>query len=122
MALFSWFTRGKADDPARASSERPKRVRSYGAVEVIPDQQTCCEAVRLFVGKRILADEAPLFPLPDCDQPKCNCRYRRYPDRRMDIRRAGDLGFAVFSKMLHETRNRRRATAAGRRAEDQEPK
>lgn len=122
MALFSWFTRGKADAPAAAASERPKRGRPYGAVEVIPGEQACCEAVRKIAGKRILAAEAPLFPLRDCDQPKCDCRYRRYPDRRMDIRRAGDLGFAVFSKMLHDTRNRRSAAAPGRRAEDQDPK
>lgn len=122
MALFSWFTRGKAADPAPVASERPKRERNFGAVEVLPGDHACCDAVRSVAGRRILADEAPLFPLPDCDQPKCDCRYRRYADRRMDIRRAGDLGFAVFSKMLHETRNRRRTTAPGRRTEDQEPK
>jgi hypothetical protein len=119
MALFSWFRRAKSAGPA--ALERPQKVPRYNAVEVKPRKNACCEAVRSIAGQRFLPEEAPLVPLPDCDEPNCDCTYRRFDDRRHDIRRAGDLGIAVFSNILQAKQDRRRPTAPGRRSADQDP-
>lgn len=118
MALFSWFRRAKS---TAATLERPQKAPRFNAVEVMPRKDACCEAVRAISGRRFLPEEAPLVPLPDCDEPNCDCTYRRFDDRRNDIRRAGDLGFAVFSNMLQEKNDRRRRAAPGRRSADQDP-
>lgn len=120
MAVFSWFTRAKARGVAAARAERERQALKYNAVEVIPRKDACCEAVQALAGQRYLCDEAPRLPLPDCDQPICDCTYRRHPDRRMDVRRATDLGFVVFSAMLHRDRNRRHPTVPDRRVAEQD--
>jgi hypothetical protein len=121
MALFSWFRRPKSAGAGAAALEPPKRAPKFNAVEVIPRKDASCEAVRAIAGQRFLPEEAPLVPLPDCDEPNCDCTYRRFDDRRNDIRRAGDLGFAVFSIMVQEKNDRRRPAAPGRRSADQDP-
>jgi hypothetical protein len=58
-------------------------LASYPSVAVItPD--SCCEAAKALQGRIVLAADAPLLPLDDCADPgSCQCRYRKYPDRRM---------------------------------------
>jgi hypothetical protein len=121
MALFSWFKRAKSAGPAAAGLEQAQKAPRYNAVEIVPREDACCEAVRAVAGQRFLPEEAPLVPLPDCDEPNCDCTYRRFDDRRNDIRRAGDLGFAVFGIMVQEKNDRRRPAAPGRRSADQDP-
>jgi hypothetical protein len=118
MGLFSWFKGAKAGDAKRATPEPPKRPRKYTSVEIVSRPDASCEAVQQLAGKRFLAEEAPLFPLRDCDQGNCGCTYRRYPDRRIDLRRAADLGFTVLSKLTSQKDDRRDAAAPGRREAD----
>lgn len=121
MEWLSWFTRPKAK---AASSERPRRpVQSgkYAGAEIIPSRHGSCKAVQSLAGKRFLAAEVPLFPLRDCDQPKCECTYRRYADRRTTIRRSADLGVGASGPMLQRGSDRRRADVPGRRATDLHP-
>lgn len=122
MRFFSWFTRARTKSSAAGSSERPKQARKYRAVEVVPGEDASCEAVRAIAGKRFLSEEAPLFPLQDCDQPKCDCKYRRYPDRRSAARRVTDLGLEVSGKARPRKDERRNPAVPGRRAEDQRPR
>lgn len=119
MTIFSWITRAIAKGPAKGSSERPESARKYSAVEVVPGEDASCEAVRSIAGKRFLSKEAPLFPLKDCDQPRCDCKYRRYPDRRSAARRVTDLGIEVSGKLRPRHDERRDPAVPGRRAEDQ---
>ena len=57
--------------------------RLYPAVEVTTSG-TCCEAARELENRIMLASEAPILPLRDCTDPaSCQCRYRKYVDRRM---------------------------------------
>lgn len=114
MGLFSWF-KGKS---TVESAARPKPPKKYTSVELISRPDARCEAVQQLAGKRFLAQEAPLFPLRDCDQADCGCTYRRYPDRRIDLRRAADLGFTVLSRLTSQDCDRRDAAAEGRREED----
>lgn len=121
MALFSMLKRVRAKDTATAGPERAAHARRHTAVEIVPREDACCEAARSLAGTRFLSGEAPRFPLPGCDRPQCDCTYRHHPDRRMDIRRATDLGFTVLSRMLFRDANRRNAKTPGRRATDGAP-
>ncbi|HUG99215.1 MAG TPA: hypothetical protein VMQ83_08570 [Gammaproteobacteria bacterium] len=121
MALFSMLRRARAQDSPAVGPERAAHARRHTAVEIVPHEDACCEAARSLAGTRFLSREVPLFPLPGCDRPQCDCTYRHHPDRRMDIRRAADLGFTVLSKMLFRNANRRNAKTPGRRATDGAP-
>jgi hypothetical protein len=39
---------------------------------------------------RWLYAQAPRVPVPGCDAPRCDCRYKHFPDRRMVDRRRID--------------------------------
>ena len=56
---------------------------AYPAVSVAATA-TCCDAAKALHGQVMLASEAPILPRHDCTDPRgCQCRYRKYPDRRM---------------------------------------
>lgn len=118
MALFSKLRRVRAKDVSTTGPEHGTPARRHTAVEIVPREDGSCEAARSLAGTRFLSTEAPRFPLQGCDRPKCDCTYRHHPDRRMDIRRAADLGFTVLSKMLLRDANRRDVKAPGRRTAD----
>lgn len=120
MNLFSWFSRGKDKGSPASASGRAKPARAYSGVEIISSHD-CCEAVRALAGKRFLSSQVPLFPLRDCDRPKCECSYRRYADRRSGLRRAADNGFSVMHTMAQQNGDRRQSTTPGRRAKDYNP-
>jgi hypothetical protein len=69
--------------PAR--QDRP--AEDYHCVELRP-RGSACKAVRRYAGKRFLPDEAPRFPVPECDAARCSCRYARHADRRRGERRS----------------------------------
>jgi len=120
MNLFSWFSRGKDKNSSASGVGRAKPARAYSGVEII-SSHGCCDAVRALAGKRFLSSQVPLFPLQDCDRPKCDCSYRRYADRRSGLRRAVDHGFSISSAMVQENGERRQSSAPGRRAKDYSP-
>lgn len=121
MGLLSWFTDPKEKVASAENSRRPVQSRKFAGAEIIPSKDGSCKAVQEIAGKRFLAAEVPLFPLQDCDQPKCECTYRRYADRRTTIRRSADLGVGLSGPMLGRRGDRRRANAPGRRASDLHP-
>lgn len=88
----------------------------YRGVEVIPHPSGHCEAVDKIAGKRLLADEAPSLPLPNCDAEECNCRYAQYRDRRLDSRRDADIGIRSVASTMGADSGRSRKP--GRRADD----
>jgi len=69
-------------------SEQPKS--DFHAVSICMDPSPC-HAVRELAGQRVLSREAPVLPLPDCDQPDCSCRFEHYPDRRAQQNRRDAL-------------------------------
>jgi hypothetical protein len=59
-------------------------VKSYPAVAVITGSN-CCPAVKSIKSTKKLAAEIPSLPLPDCTMPQqCQCRFKKYADRRSD--------------------------------------
>lgn len=106
--------RGKA--PAGGKSPDPKPEPRFTSVEIIPAPGVSCKAVQRLVGQRLLCSEAPLVPLPNCDQPRCDCKYRRYDDRRAELRRGEDVGFCTWFDDSHS--ESRRAKTPGRRSTD----
>jgi hypothetical protein len=119
MSLFSWIGRAGARTPATSASMLAKATPSFKAVEIVPGENACCEAARALSGKRFLPADAPLFPVPDCDQPRCDCTYRRHTDRRATARRVSDLGIVVSGRLRPRQEERRRAVTRGRRTSDQ---
>jgi hypothetical protein len=84
LSLSSWF-HGKRVHAELRLSGRPVQslrvVNPYHAVR-IAHQTACCKKVVELNGQLFLAAEAPKIPLPDCDAPKCRCRYIHSEDRR----------------------------------------
>jgi len=95
-------------------SEEPVKRKSrhrWHAVTLITSGHPCA-AVQACKGKRFLSSEAPRLPLPECDAPRCECRYRHYEDRRNGPRRAEESGAPAG----RATQNRREKR--GRRSVD----
>lgn len=115
FSLGSWFYRKRVHAEVRLSG-RPvvshRVVNPYHAV-CIGHDSACCKKVKEFEGLRLLAAEAPKLPLPECEAPKCRCRYIHFEDRRSgeDRREAGPGPHPYFG-----ARNRR--FGQGRRESD----
>ncbi|MBT8113591.1 MAG: hypothetical protein KJO47_07915 [Gammaproteobacteria bacterium] len=60
-------------------------ISPYHCVEVKMPYDACEEVLKLH-GKRFLSAEAPMLPVPGCDQ-HCSCKFKHYNDRRLDDRR-----------------------------------
>jgi hypothetical protein len=78
----------------KAQSQRSRQVQAvrrksspYAGVKIISAADSCACAKQLD-GQNYLAREAPVLPLPDCDQSECHCRYKHLPDRREGDRRS----------------------------------
>ena len=84
FSLASWFHRKRVHAEVRLSG-RPvhahRVVNPYHAVRIV-HETACCRQVIEYEGQRFLAAAAPPIPLPDCDAPKCRCRYLHCEDRR----------------------------------------
>lgn len=100
----------------RRAKAVPNPRSQFRGVQLNPNTDSCCKAVREAVGKRYLSHEVPMLPLADCDSSDCRCTYQLFDDRRTDIRRAGDVVNDLFGQLrLH---NRRSDEVAGRRSVD----
>lgn len=88
----------------------------YRAVEIVCDPDSCCAAARSIAGHRFLSNSAPLLPLRECDARECQCAYKRYNDRRTDVRRASDEQFDIIA--TNRDGEERREFATGRRESD----
>ena len=90
----------------------------YPATAIICGEKSC-EAVKAISGKRFLdADkDIPQIPLPNCDTPKCSCKYEHYLDRRNtdEIRRAPP---GLKNQLHPRIENVERRLTRGRRTSD----
>lgn len=111
LKLGPSFGRPQAAKP----NARPARSPTYHAVAVLPSRDAC-EQARAAKGKRVLADDAPMLPLADCDRAThCSCRYQHYADRRGQPRRQADRAPPSPDAAGHTVERR---SPGGRRAED----
>lgn len=90
--------------------------KKYPAV-MIAAAASACAAAKAQEGRRVLAAEAPRLPLSDCSQPHdCQCRFRKYTDRRdEDLTERRHHGVSMRA-VLYAGGERRRS--GGRRRED----
>lgn len=116
MGILNKLTGLKVKAPAGGASPDPKPEPHFDSVEIIPAEGVSCKAVEALLGQRLLCSEAPLVPLPGCDEPRCDCKYRRYDDRRVDLRRGEDAGFCTWFDDSHS--ESRRKEVPGRRSTD----
>ena len=104
----------------RIIRKKPTRVTNtrsrFRGVQLNPNHDGCCEAVRETVGQRFLSNEVPMLPLQDCDSDDCRCTYELFDDRRTAVRRIGD--FIHSASRQFRLINRRMNTARGRRRGD----
>jgi hypothetical protein len=84
---------------------RSPRLR-YHAVSVVGGSGVC-EAAKLLKDVRLLSVDAPRLPLRNCEHPDtCNCRYRKYDDRRAGQRREdARVGLGVGQTMTERRRS-----------------
>ena len=118
MGLFSMFSRADEGNPANRSAVRAKPDFEFRGVEVIPDANACCKSVAALAGRRLLIDEAPQLPMPDCEQAACECRFQQFSDRRADLRRDADAGIGSMADRF--VAENARADRPGRRSADQD--
>ena len=110
----------KSGPKKRNSSQKlaAKPINPYRATAIICGDNSC-EAVKVISGKRFLdADkDIPHIPLPNCDTPKCSCKYEHYLDRRNteEIRRAPP---GLRSQLHLHIENVERRLKRGRRTSD----
>ena len=116
MGLFALFSRKSKNgaQPTKGPQESKKPV--YRGVQVVAHGDGCCQAVKSIADERFLLEEAPMLPLPTCDAETCHCTYRRFDDRRADIRRTSDLGFDIASQLGDQ--KKRISRSLGRRRDD----
>ena len=105
---------GQAEEPLKPAAPASKRVMSYHAVTIATGAK-CCPAAESLRDTRFLSREAPKLPLANCDEPKCQCTYAHYEDRRRGPRRARELGVALDG---YDGAEKRDAPKRGRRRKD----
>lgn len=91
-------------------------MSKYHAVSIEPSLLApTCPALHGIENVRFLANEAPMIPLPECDQGRaCDCRYKHFDDRRQDERRDADIGLPGLPPPDHHERR----SGPGRRGGD----
>jgi hypothetical protein len=59
----------------------------FRAISIVATS-TSCRQSKVIRGKRFLVADVPRIPLPSCPHPAiCECRYRKFADRRLEDRR-----------------------------------
>lgn len=87
----------------------------YHCVAVITGMRSCA-AAKALKDQRMLSADAPRLPLATCDMPgECRCTFRKFDDRRIGPRRAGERGMLASPWVNTE---RRRKNSTGRRESD----
>ena len=109
MAIWSSRSNKKVRQP-KAVVKNP--TSPYHCVEVSTSYDACKEVLELH-SKRFLSAEAPLLPLPGCDQ-YCKCKFKHHNDRRQDDRRD-----AFSSSGIHFSGEKNRRLGGDRRHNSQ---
>jgi hypothetical protein len=112
--IIKTLFRSPAEAPDRiADSSRHLYISNKWHAVSIALCPRACGAARKCLGVRFLSKDAPVLPLPDCNAPRCTCRFRHHEDRRSSLRRAADI---IASGAYWAGQERRRSQ--GRRVND----
>lgn len=101
MGLLARLT-GKSSAP-KEPSNNTKSTALYRGVQIVPGNEGCCKDAKAVTSQRYLSHEIPRLPLESCDFDNCQCTYKLFDDRRIDLRRAADTGFDMASSFRNET-------------------
>lgn len=122
VAIWLFFpSRSKARKPlpgamksvnVGARSDKAEATR-WRSIEVLPGL-ICCDGVSKIANRVYLATEAPSFPLGDCTEKACQCRYKYLDDRRAGEDRRSKLVHLGDFFLNNQSVNRR--VTLGRRA------
>ncbi len=114
------WLRNRQNKSAQTETQRAKNRKSsaYSAVSVQPGENPC-EAVLALKGRRLLARDKPLLPLPGCTNSECHCVFKHHPDRREPYSdRRINAGSLVSQLYEHTNDDNRRENPLGRRKDD----
>ena len=85
----------------------------FRAISIVPGARAC-DVVKRFAKHRFLVSEAPQPPLAGCEfAGTCTCTYRKFADRRTELRRGSDEGLPDFGFVVTERRQTRSRRAPG---------
>lgn len=121
--LVVWLVLRRRTDQPEPVSKQPALPATgpdtnYHAVS-IRFEKWACRAAKEYAGRRLLADEAPKLPLPDCDAAECRCHFVHYEDRRSGRDRRSPFGSGgVAAASGHFEQERREGSD---RREDPDP-
>jgi len=119
MFLSKLFDK-KVDSPGSKNARKADAIRErssdtrWRAVEIRPGL-FCCKSAAKIANRIYLASEAPAFPLDDCSEKKCHCKYKFLDDRRSGEDRRDDNTTLSSVTQGFETDRRH---LRGRRASD----
>lgn len=104
----------KSNGPVQVTRNQPARQSHhyYGATVQVCSNP--CDAVREIANKRYLSEDAPHFPLPDCDREECHCIMRPQDDRRAGYDRRGD-SFSAYGNFELDRHEQKRQEKRDRR-------
>ena len=107
----------RSEPSIRRNANRVANTRArFRGVQLNPNHDDCCDAVRASIGQRFLSRDVPMLPLDDCDSEDCRCTYELFDDRRTAVRRVGD--FSNSHPRPFRLVNRRQQRPKGRRRGD----
>lgn len=82
---------GRSKSRTKTAQAAKSKPQGFHAVSIAAGWPSCA-AARELEGQSFLSGEAPLLPLPQCDQAACDCAYQHLGDRRDGPRRDAELG------------------------------
>jgi hypothetical protein len=117
LAVTYWMLRFPPDRKQKHEKVQSTNYRQHPYHAVSISHKGCaCSTVTAVGDRRFLANKIPKFPLPNCDAPRCSCRYVHHDDRReLDSRRAL---YSIKSDVYTLTENTERRSMRGRRQSD----
>ncbi|MCX4186987.1 hypothetical protein [Methylophaga sp. OBS4] len=80
FAIIALWTYSKVR-ASRNNKPHPEKIQSFHCITIYPCPGAC-ENVKQLCGKKFLASEAPILPVPGCTAKQCRCAYQHYDDRR----------------------------------------
>ena len=119
MRFLSRLIKKKETSQRVIKKKKPRLTNTrsrFRGVQLNPNQEGCCDAVRASIGQRFLSNEVPMLPLAGCDSDDCRCTYELFDDRRTRVRRVGD--FIHSCPRQFRLISRRNADSSGRRRGD----
>ena len=119
MFLSKLFDKGARSPDTKKSGNMPaiperSSDTRWRAVEIQPGLM-CCESARKISNEIYLASEAPSFPLDNCSQKVCRCKYKFLGDRRSGEDRRDE---SITLSSITQSNETDRRHLIGRRASD----